>query len=568
MNKIIFYFWVKNKLLNRWQIRNQPIALLLTGLLIAGIIDGLINILHFAISHWQQPSLAGDSYTFIMRQGGAAHWLFAQHNEHRIVWSKGLSLFESELLKIPPGQSALFQSLALILACLGLWSWICQRLLKRADLQLITALTGCLLLVNPWQYENLIWEFQTPWFMINALVLLCALLLSVPTSGPSSQVLRIQILLALLLPWIALSTTGQGLALGIAFSACAWLHSRRFGALVSFSTALSGLTYFILLPYHKPLIHPVINFNSDYFIRIWLAGQWPGLAVLCVVITAVILGRQKPIPRDSWQTLLMPGLFSLLFFGMVTLSRSGLGLETASASRYVTHTLMLGLTAVMALALLDDQSLRKPTPLLGAFLVLLTTLGSFPQSLQIGGLSYSGAWVEAKNVAGQHLNEFACKMRKASLAANNIRFLKTCSARYPPQDIVDSYFKKELPVQPLGWHQELLKQSMSNGSRGIMSYMLDKQYQNPTTVQLEGWGFVPSNPGQQLYLSANYGKEEQLAFLVDQPRMDVKLFHNLPNEYVGFNALIPKSYKGKNLHEILLKGSSQSVQIWQESLIK
>jgi len=559
---------LKNKLLNSWQIRNQPVALLLTGLLFAGIIDGLINILHFAISHWQQPSLAGDSYTFIMRQGGAVHWLFAQHNEHRIIWAKALSLFESELLKIPPGQSALFQSLALILACSGLWSWLSQRLLRRKDLQLITALTGCLLLVNPWQYENLTWEFQTPWFMINALVLLCALLLSVPTSGPSSQVLRIQILLALLLPWIALSTTGQGLALAIAFSACAWLHSRRLGALVTLSAALSGLTFFVLLPYHKPGIHPDLNFNLNYFIRIWLGGQWQGLAVLCVATTAVILVRQKPIRRDSWPALLMPGFFSLLFSGMVTLSRSGLGLETASSSRYVTHSLMLGLTAVMALALLDDQSLRKPTPLLGAFLALLTTLGSFPQSLQIGGLSYSGAWVEGKNLVRMHLYEFACRTRQASLAANNILLLEYCKASYPPQEVINSYFSMELPVQPLGWHQKLLRQSILNNSSGTVSYILDQKSQHPTTIGLQGWAFVPSNPGQQLYLSADYGVKEQLGFLVDQPRMDVKLTHNLPSEYVGFNALVPQSYKGKNLHKVLLKGSSQSVQIWQEPLIE
>jgi len=85
---------------------------------------------------------------------------------------------------------------------------------------------------------------------------------------------------------------------------------------------------------------------------------------------------------------------------------------------------------------------------------------------------------------------------------------------------------------------------------------------------LQGWAFVPSNPGQQLYLSADYGVKEQLGFLVDQPRMDVKLTHNLPSEYVGFNALVPQSYKGKNLHKVLLKGSSQSVQIWQEPLIE
>jgi len=225
------------------QLVRQPAALLVAGLLLAGILHGLVEILDLARAHWQEPNLFGDSFAFVQRDGAQSllGWPTAQHNEHRIVWAKAASLFETEVLKIPPGQSALFQNLALLLGCAGLWCWLCKRLLQRQDLRLITALAGWLLLLNPWQYENLGWEFQTPWFLINALVLASAVLLSVQTTEHSAKGSRLQSVCALLVPWIALSSTGQGLAVAVAFVACAWLHSRRLGALASISTALAGL---------------------------------------------------------------------------------------------------------------------------------------------------------------------------------------------------------------------------------------------------------------------------------------------------------------------------------------
>ncbi len=277
---------------------------------------------------------------------------------------------ETELLKLPPGQSALFQNLALILGCAGLWSWVCRRLLRRTDLCLITALSGGLLLLNPSQYKNLGWEFQTPWFLINALVLLGALLLSVPTARRWPQGLA-----AAGLPWAALAITGKGLAMAVTFAACAWLHSRRLGALVTASTAVAGLTWFVLLPYSKPAGHPEMSFQLDYFLRAWLGGPWQGLAVLAVMMAAVLLGRRQPIARSHWPALLMPGLLCVLLAGMITLSRAGFGVEQANSSRYISHNLMLGLTALLALALADDRSKRPSTPLLGGFLVLVTTLG-------------------------------------------------------------------------------------------------------------------------------------------------------------------------------------------------
>jgi hypothetical protein len=545
------------------QLAGQAVALLITGLLLAGIVHGLVEILGVALAHWQQPNLFGDSFAFVQRNPNQPliGWLTAQHNEHRIVWAKAASLVETEVLKIPPGQSALFQNLALILGCAGLWSWLCQRLLQRSDLRLITVLAGWLLLVNPWQYENLGWEFQTPWFLINALVLIGAVLLSAPPANIPQSPFRWQRLLAVLLPWLALSSTGQGLAFAVAFCACAWLRSPRLGGLVSLSTGLASLTFFALLPYSKPAGHPELSFQLDYFLRAWLGGPWQGLAVLCLVVAGVLLGRRKTISKQSWPALLMPGLFSLIFAGMITLSRAGFGLEQANSSRYITHSLMLGLTALLALALIDDHSRRAQTPLLGGFLVLITTLGSFPQGMQANGLSYSGAWAEGQRWAEQKRQRFLCHAEQAGLAARNIRLIEPCKEIHPRQRMVDRYFQGAWPVKPLGWHQQLLT---SRGAGGPIRHQLDQQTLKATSLHLQGWAFQTTAPNQDLYLLATYGADEQLAIPIDQPRRDVKRAHDLPKAKVGFDAVLPRTLAGQHLRIVHVGTANNNAQIWED----
>lgn len=543
----------------------HPAALVISGLLLAGIIHGMTEILALAYSHWREPALFYDSFAFVQRDGARSLWdlLTAQHNEHRIVWAKAATLMETEILKIPPGQTALFQNFLLIFGCAGLWCWLCQRLLNRLDIRLITALAGWLLLVNPWQYENLGWEFQTPWFLINALVLLGAVLLSDQSTQGSARITKLRTICALLLPWIALSSTGQGLAVAVAFVICSWLHSRSLGTLVSISTTMACMAFYLLLPYTKPSHHPELVFQLDYFLRILLGGSWQGLALLCIVITAVLLGRRRAIARQHWPSVVMPGLFALLFAGMTTLSRAGLGLEQANSSRYVSNSLMLGLSALLALALIDDQRRRHTAPLLGGFLVLLTTLGSFPQSLQSDGFSYSKAWTKAHRWTKDNRERFICHAHHATLAAQNIRLLEPCQKLGPNQKVVDFYFQGDLDVRPMGWHKNLVQLfSTDLTSKSKILYVVEHQALNSASLEIRGWAFAQINPEQQLYILADYGIPQRIALPINQSRRDVKRAHKLSRKSVGFEAALPRTFQGKPLKFLSIGTPNQSVQIW------
>jgi hypothetical protein len=259
----------------------------------------------------------------------------------------------------------------------------------------------------------------------------------------------------------------------------------------------------------------------------------------------------------------MPGLFSVLFAGMITLSRAGFGVEQANSSRYISHSLMLGLTALLALALTDDHSNRRTTPLLGGFLVFLTTISSFPQSLQAGGLSYVEAWAQGRHRSDEYRQRFVCQAQQAALAARQIRLLQPCKAIYPDQTLVNEYFQGNLEVQPLGWHQHLIQNAIGT-TGGAIRHHVDQQKLTTATLQLQGWAFLANDPNQPLYLLADYGTQEKLGWPVDRPRRDVKRTHHIKNRNVGFDAALPRTLEGQPLRSVLLAGPKQSVQIWED----
>ena len=320
-----------------------------------------------------------------------------------------------------------------------------------------------MILLNPWQYENLSWEFQTPWFFINTLVLFSSLILSYNINEISKKRIWLYTISFLAIPWIALASTGQGLAVAIAFIACSWLRNKKVGGLVSISTALACISFYVILPYSKPDHHPEISFQLEYLLRALFGGPWKGLALMCTVTVLFLLLKRQAIPKPLVPSLVMPGIFSVLFSIMITLSRAGFGVEQADSSRYVTHSAMLGLSVLMALALVESHNENKFFPMLGGFLVLITTIGSLPQALIGGGPTYDEAWERSKKRAENNRQGMVCHSRRSKLQNINMQNKEDCNWIFPDEGLIDSYFRGNLPVQPLGWHKQL-SQTINNSN--------------------------------------------------------------------------------------------------------
>ena len=72
----------------------------------------------------------------------------------------------------------LIQILILLLLSCGIWAYLSGKILKSKTMWLITSLAGSALILNPWQYENLGLEFQTPLIFINTFTLFSAVVIT------------------------------------------------------------------------------------------------------------------------------------------------------------------------------------------------------------------------------------------------------------------------------------------------------------------------------------------------------------------------------------------------------
>jgi hypothetical protein len=441
-------------------------------LLLAGCLTfQLMAIARISLAQWLHPVLFGDSWGFT-EPGSLPGWLFQQHNEHRIVLFRLVSLMETDLLGMPPLRTALFQTLLLLLLSSGIIAWIAALVLRRRSSRLLTWLACSVILTNPWQWENLAWEFQTPWFFVNCLVLgATLLLLQWGRARNPGRRLRLELVLVTV-PLLAIYSTGQGLALAAALLLACWFVSRRLFLLVLLCSAAAAIVYFRVLPYEKVAGHPPLGFDPDYLSSLLAGVNWPGLALLWLLLLPLFLreairfsGRGGILDHRVWAPLALPAVYAGIFALMITFSRSGFGIWQAQfTSRYVTPMLMLGITAVLLAAWILDQPMRtagrqpvrRLLVLAPASLVLLTTLFSFPQVVTGRGQLYRQAWGAANLRRHQEEAFFRCAARKAIALRRSSDRSIACISEDPEKRLPGLYFSDRLPRRPIGWQRQLI----------------------------------------------------------------------------------------------------------------
>ena len=436
----------------------KPVAISVITALSLVIAKNVWEILCLSISQWNEPILYGDSWTFAITkttEGATIQSLLSQHNEHRIVFSKAAALFETNVLNIPPGQTALIQILILLLLSCGIWAYLSGKILKSKTMWLITSLAGSALILNPWQYENLGWEFQTPWIFINTLTLFSAVVITFEKKAMSPVASTLQDILVAATPWIAIFSTGQGIALALALCICSWTNSRRLGLISTASFASAMLSTYYLLDYQKPAYHPDYQFNPYYFLKILTGGSWQGLTFLIIVSVVVLVINYKSIkiPLRIAGAVLMPFLFSMIFAGMTTLSRSGFGINQANSPRYVSHSLMAGLSCILIVALCS-QKRSSQLRLLNLVPGVLTLLAFSSLNFNSFAQDFRDQWKNAKTFQDTNRSNFKCLAKKSSLITKGIEH--TCPDGPHHKDIALEYFKDNTAIKPQGWHKKII----------------------------------------------------------------------------------------------------------------
>jgi hypothetical protein len=322
-----------------------PVTTLLLALAVHLLLPQLHTLAEMLVNAVRWPQMVADSAVFLQQpqlSQGLVAWqaLFLPVNEHRLVFSRLIAALPT-LQHQPLGAWSVAGSLLL----LALSLMVLDRCLARISVgerpweRWLLLLTGAVLMLNPWQAENLLWDINVHWFLQNLLLLICVwLLLAVPS--------RIPLWFDLLLPPLALLNGGQGYALLLAVGTVRLALFRRRWLL-----PLIVVLVLVLMTQLPPGQGQgtAISFSLHFMVRL-LQGWWPvaGFWTLAwLPLLGWLLWRQR-LSRgwSSWKQLAVasiPMLYSLLFALSATLSRSSLGLAMAQRESYITPLLMLGI---------------------------------------------------------------------------------------------------------------------------------------------------------------------------------------------------------------------------------
>lgn len=547
-------------------LKNKKIRFFIFAILFFLIGFSIVNLISLSISHWYKPSLYADSYRLVEQnnQLSTKQWILSQHNEHRIVFSKLFVLFEEKILKIAPGQSSLFQNFALVLLSGGIWTLINKKFFADKNIRLISSISGLVILLHPWQWQNFVWEFQVPWFFTNVLVLLGTYLLLGRYN--SAQKINYVDLCIFLLPWVSIFNSGQGIAFAFALTISSTIKNIRLGVISLISTLLSLMTYFYFLNYVKPGFHPSYNFDLKFFLGMLFGGIWHGLFVLILLSIFSYALVRPPINKNKLPTLLLPSIFSTGFTLMTTLSRSEFGLRVAGSSRYTTHTLMMGLSAILLMGIIAESNKIKSLSSLIGLSTILITLGAFPQSLifnNFRGYSFFKVWNKMYEFNAKNRRNFLCIADKIVFQKKGIEVI--CDSAPHHDDLAPAYFSNKLAVKPIGWHRLQTIEELDNEKNiiKVKKNIHTINFSPQLGLNIKGRIIATSKNRyyEKIFLVANYSNSERLIFYLGNK------FNNKNDNY-HFEKLFPTKKNGNLINNLKIETRNSSELLWQNNNLK
>lgn len=317
--------------------------------------------------------------------------LFAQHNEHRMFFPK--------LIAIAVAFMTSYNSKALMLMSMVIVTvmyCLCVRYIFRSNegqsaKKYAFSVAVGLMLFHSVQYENILWGFQTAWFLISMCVVICFIQVGRLLSDCRTKNLVILIVFAVVASFSSL----HGLFVWLVIDALlvlALIQRYSLKKSVYLAVGVAQILCFILYfaTYKKPAHHPAYLQNGifvafEYYLSTLgrfffkshslslLAGGFVFLASCAFLLLAAV---KKDFVRENALPL---GLicFGNLFALSLSVGRSGFGVDQAFSSRYTTNTLliMVGLT-LCAMPLISRNIGRSVTALswavaLGAGLLVL-----------------------------------------------------------------------------------------------------------------------------------------------------------------------------------------------------
>lgn len=301
------------------------------------------------LPHWDEWALFDHLAT---GRGWSLQWLWAQHNEHRILTTKLLFLLDVDLFH--GTQKFLLASIFVIqLLQAALLSWS-LRVLGGARGALWRTCTGLIAycIFCPIQYENLVWGFQIQFILTAAMATLAIVGLLLYRQVDRGVYLLTCVAAASIATW---SLANGMLLWPLLIAAALLLRMKRSTWVVLFAFAILNISLYFF-HYHRPSSQSApatlqsVSEMAEYAV-VYLGSTWVrhsssffalaagvvGLSVGLAMITQVLRAdHRRPLQIELAFLMLM-----VLATAAITSSgRLHLGLEQATASRYQTFALV------------------------------------------------------------------------------------------------------------------------------------------------------------------------------------------------------------------------------------
>lgn len=299
----------------------------------------------------------------------SARELFAQHNEHRMVLSRLVTLGFAQLARGDLRLQMMFSVVVVALTGIVVWLLIRSTITGGPRQQLGLMLLFSILLFSPVQAENWTWAFQCALFL-NNLLLVTAIAIAV-----SKQPLAVKFVVATVLSTVATYSFGSGLLLWLLTFPLALLNPTRrtqrllwLGGWIACAAAAISC-YFIR--YQQPAEHPpllgshrlteyllyALAFTGAHLSALYSGIVAPavlGLTLLALTTSAVLcVYRADSEMRRRVSPWIALSAYALLNAVLAAMTRISFGVSQALSSRYTSFSIyssigLLGICVIVA----------------------------------------------------------------------------------------------------------------------------------------------------------------------------------------------------------------------------
>jgi hypothetical protein len=291
---------------------------------------------------------------------------FAQHNEHRILFSR-LIFFGLGRLTHWNVRAELFVIWFLALVCLFI-IWQMTRRSSRKDSSFWLLFSASVLLFSPLSIENFLWGFQIGFLLPLACVTAC---IWVATYAPHPFNFVLAIMLCTICTFSIASDVTSWLLITplLSLAQVRSTSSRKWWAIWVFTFLFEVCAYFY--GYEKPARHPPVwqalnhPIPAGEYILLFLGSPFTfgtnlpslplgvgmgGLIVLLLLICAVYIWSKRSDRNFLAETLpwLMLAMVAVSVAVLTMIGRSGFGPGQARVSRYVTFAVMLPIARLLS----------------------------------------------------------------------------------------------------------------------------------------------------------------------------------------------------------------------------